>query len=53
MVTLAGLELTDDWVYALNRHFSDTIFDMFFLLVIFGQAIQSKAETGQAQVITV
>ena len=30
MVTWAGLDPSNDWVYVLNRHFSDTIFDMFF-----------------------
>ena len=30
MVTWAGLHPSNDWVYVLNCHFSDTIFDMFF-----------------------
>ena len=30
MVTWAGLYPSNDWVYVLNRHFSDTIFNIFF-----------------------
>ena len=34
MVTWAGLDPSNDWVYVLNRHFSDTIFGTFFSLGI-------------------
>ena len=44
MVTWAGLDPSNDWVYVLNRHFSDTIFNIFHWAFI-GQAFQSKAET--------
>ena len=44
MVTWAGLYPSKDWVYVLNRHFSDTIFDVFHWTFV-GQACQSKADT--------
>ena len=44
MVTWAGLEPSNDWVYVLNRHFR-TRFSLCSQWAFVGQACQSKAET--------